>query len=110
MHCGAGRICQTKGEVAECICIPDCPEETDKRRHVCSNKNETWPSDCSVYQQRCLCNAKEAGCKNPDNIHLHIDYYGECRILEVNVNKTKTKKRFSDLLLSYAFLCNINYQ
>jgi len=78
MHCGAGRVCQLEGEEAKCICIPDCPEETDIRRHVCTNKNETWSSDCSVYQQRCLCDNKEPGCLNPENVHLHIDYYGAC--------------------------------
>lgn len=78
MHCGAGRICQLNGNEAKCVCIPECPEESDVRRHVCTNKNETWPSDCSVYQQRCLCDTKSAGCRNPDNVHLHIDYYGSC--------------------------------
>jgi len=78
MHCGAGRICQLNGNEPKCVCIPDCPEEEDTRRHVCTNKNETWPSDCSVYQQRCLCDTKAAGCRNPDNSHLHIDYYGAC--------------------------------
>lgn len=63
---------------AKCVCIPECPEETDLRRRVCTNKNETWPSDCSVYQQRCLCDTKADGCLAPLNIHLHIDYYGEC--------------------------------
>ncbi|XP_037954449.1 SPARC-like [Teleopsis dalmanni] len=78
MHCGAGRVCQLNGIVAKCVCIPECPEETDVRRHVCTGKNETWPSDCAVYQQRCLCDTHEPGCKNPDNVHLHIDYYGVC--------------------------------
>lgn len=78
MHCGAGRVCQLEGVEAKCVCIPECPEESDIRRRVCTNKNETWPSDCSVYQQRCLCDTKSAGCLTTDNSHLHIDYYGEC--------------------------------
>ncbi|XP_013112968.1 SPARC [Stomoxys calcitrans] len=78
MHCGAGRVCHLEGVTAKCVCIPECPEETDTRRRVCTNKNETWPSDCSVYQQRCLCDTKDPGCLNPSNTHLHIDYYGEC--------------------------------
>uniref|UniRef100_D3TLT3 Matricellular protein osteonectin/SPARC/Bm-40 n=1 Tax=Glossina morsitans morsitans TaxID=37546 RepID=D3TLT3_GLOMM len=78
IHCGAGRVCQLEGMEAKCVCIPECPEETDLRRRVCTNKNETWPSDCSVYQQRCLCDTKADGCLAPLNIHLHIDYYGEC--------------------------------
>lgn len=78
MHCGAGRVCQVEGVEAKCVCIPECPEEKDLRRRVCTNKNETWSSDCAVYQQRCLCDNKAAGCLKPDNSHLHIDYYGEC--------------------------------
>lgn len=78
MHCGAGRVCQLEVVEAKCVCIPECPEEADVRRRVCTNKNETWSSDCSVYQQRCLCDTKAPGCLNPDNSHLHIDYYGEC--------------------------------
>ncbi|XP_030370569.1 SPARC [Scaptodrosophila lebanonensis] len=78
MHCGAGRVCQMADDKPECVCIPECPEESDVRRHVCTNKNETWPSDCAVYQQRCLCDTKAAGCRDPDNTHLHIDYYGTC--------------------------------
>lgn len=82
MHCGAGRVCHLEGVTAKCICIPECPDESDVRRRVCTNKNETWPSDCSVYQQRCLCDNKEPGCLNPANTHLHIDYYGECHELK----------------------------
>ena len=78
MHCGAGRVCQLYGEEAKCVCIPECPKEMDVRRHVCTNKNETWPSDCSVYQQRCLCDTKSDGCVDPKNSHMHIDYYGVC--------------------------------
>ncbi|KAH8312678.1 hypothetical protein KR044_012130 [Drosophila immigrans] len=78
MHCGAGRICQMNKDKPECICIPECPEESEQRRHVCTNKNETWPSDCAVYQQRCWCDIKAPGCLNAENAHLHIDYYGAC--------------------------------
>ncbi|XP_055905130.1 SPARC [Eupeodes corollae] len=81
MHCGAGRVCHSTGEEAECICIQDCPEENDTRRHVCTNKNVTWPSDCSVYQERCFCDTKDERCTNPSNSHLHIDYYGACQEL-----------------------------
>ncbi|BFF92078.1 SPARC [Drosophila madeirensis] len=78
MPCGAGRICQLNDGKPECVCIPDCPEEVDTRRLVCTNTNETWPSDCSVYQQRCWCDIQHEGCRNPDNAHMHIDYYGTC--------------------------------
>lgn len=80
VHCGAGRICQldNTGE-PQCICIPSCPDEIDQRRKICSNHNETWSSDCAVYQQRCLCETKDEKCKGEQYRHVHIDYYGECR-------------------------------
>ncbi|XP_014094065.1 SPARC [Bactrocera oleae] len=78
MHCGAGRVCQVHGTEAKCVCIPECPEEPEARRHVCTNRNETWLSDCAVYRQRCLCATNAPGCLNPENSHVHIDYYGPC--------------------------------
>lgn len=79
-HCGAGQVCDINedGE-AECICIPNCPNEVDPRRKVCSNHNETWGSDCEVYQMRCWCNHGLAACKGEEFKHVHIEYYGECR-------------------------------
>ncbi|XP_055384784.1 SPARC isoform X2 [Condylostylus longicornis] len=81
MHCGAGRICQSNGDTAECICIPDCPQEIDLRRHVCTNKNETWPSDCAVYREKCLCDTNHHLCKSSQYRHIHIEYYGVCKEL-----------------------------
>lgn len=79
IHCGAGRICQAEEKTASCVCIPDCPIEDDSRRRVCTNFNQTWPSDCEVYRQRCLCDKKDPACKDKQIKHIHIDYYGECR-------------------------------
>lgn len=79
-HCGAGRVCKTTDEnVAECICIDQCGEELDPRRKVCTNYNETFGSDCEVYQARCFCDANDERCRGPDYQHVHIEYYGECR-------------------------------
>ncbi|XP_063388263.1 SPARC isoform X2 [Cydia fagiglandana] len=80
VHCSAGRVCEIDehGE-AVCNCIKECPDETDLRRKVCTNHNETWPSDCEVYQQRCLCLDGSEACKGPEFHHLQIEYYGECR-------------------------------
>ncbi|XP_067010558.1 SPARC [Anabrus simplex] len=79
-HCGAGQVCDIneQGE-AECICIPTCPDEADPRRKVCSNHNETWGSDCEVYQMRCWCNHGLESCKGDRYKHVHIEYYGMCR-------------------------------
>lgn len=80
-HCGAGRVCRLNDEgEAMCVCIPTCPEEREPRRKVCTNHNETWGSDCEVYQMRCLCEEGSEMCDDPQvKKHLHIEYYGECR-------------------------------
>ncbi|CRL07118.1 CLUMA_CG020115, isoform A [Clunio marinus] len=83
IHCGAGRVCQVEDFSAHCVCIPECPEETDPRRKVCTNRNETWGSDCEVHRQRCLCDTKDDRCSNSKNSHIHIDYYGECKQLQI---------------------------
>lgn len=79
-HCGAGRVCRSTdlGE-AECICVEFCDEEIDPRRKVCTNYNETFGSDCEVYQARCFCDSDDSRCRGPDYQHVHIEYYGECR-------------------------------
>lgn len=79
VRCGAGRICQAEGSEAKCVCIPECPEEPDSRRKVCTNLNETWDSACEVHRQRCLCNTDDPRCRGEEVKHVHIDYYGGCR-------------------------------
>lgn len=79
-HCGAGRVCKITEEGAgECVCIEQCDEEIDPRRKVCTNYNETFGSDCEVYQARCFCDTGDSRCRGPDYQHIHIEYYGECR-------------------------------
>ncbi|XP_071528735.1 SPARC [Panulirus ornatus] len=82
MYCGAGRMCVVNdaGE-GECRCVNVCGQETDVRRRVCSNHNETWMSDCELYRQRCLCQEGDESCLSPDYSHAHIDYYGQCQDL-----------------------------
>ncbi|XP_058128034.1 SPARC [Anopheles coustani] len=81
VRCGAGRVCSanTATQHAECICIPECPYESDPRRRVCTNQNETWDSACEVHRQRCLCNTNDPACRGEQVRHVHIDYYGTCR-------------------------------
>lgn len=79
VRCGAGRICQAEGNDAKCVCIPECPEELDSRRKVCTNINETWDSACEVHRQRCMCNTNDPRCRGEEIKHVHIDYYGQCR-------------------------------
>ncbi|XP_034936803.1 SPARC [Chelonus insularis] len=79
-HCGAGRVCKVTEEGgAECVCIETCDEERDPRRKVCTNYNETFGSDCEVYQARCFCDSGDDRCRGPDYQHVHIEYYGHCR-------------------------------
>ncbi|XP_013190393.2 SPARC [Amyelois transitella] len=80
VHCSAGRVCEIDehGD-AVCNCIKECPHETESRRKVCTNNNETWPSDCEVYRQRCLCLEGSPQCRGPEYHHVQIDYYGQCR-------------------------------
>lgn len=65
---------------AQCICIPECPEENDPHRRVCTSRNETWASDCEVFKQRCFCDTKDVRCNRLFS-NIYIDYYGECRQL-----------------------------
>jgi len=78
--CGVGRECSlTEKAEPVCTCVTRCAVETDPRRQVCSNHNETWSSDCAVYKQRCECVDGMEGCLDPKNEHLHVEFYGQCR-------------------------------
>jgi secreted protein acidic and rich in cysteine len=76
------------------VCIPECPEENDPRCKVCTNRNETWGSDCEVHQQRCFCDIKDERCNNGKNSHIHIEYYGECKTLQVKFGKIPMRATF----------------
>lgn len=84
IHCGAGRVCEADGDSASCVCISECPHQSDPRRMVCTNRNETWNSDCDVYRERCLCDTDDARCKSADLKHIHINYYGQCKEMPVS--------------------------
>ncbi|XP_049870565.1 SPARC [Pectinophora gossypiella] len=89
VHCSAGRVCEIDehGD-AVCNCIKECPYETDSRRKVCTNHNETWSSDCEVYRQRCLCLDNSELCRGAQYHHVQIEYYGACREMpECNDNE-----------------------
>lgn len=81
--CGPGKECELDedGE-PQCVCVKFCPPETDERRKVCSNHNETWGSDCDLYRMRCLCTEDLEGCKRHKYKHVHIDYYGACKVIK----------------------------
>jgi len=79
VHCPAGKECVEEGEEGVCECVEECAEEFDRRRHVCSNHNQTFQSDCSLYQARCWCEEGDGRCRQERTRHAHIEYYGECR-------------------------------
>lgn len=82
VRCGPGRECVINEDAtATCECVTKCQPETDPRRKVCSNHNQTWESDCELYQMRCLCEDEKDGCKGEKFEHVHVDYYGTCREL-----------------------------
>ncbi|RXG68785.1 SPARC protein [Armadillidium vulgare] len=80
IFCGAGRECMIseKGE-GLCRCVERCENIDDDRRKVCSNHNETWPSDCELYRMRCICSEGGEECRSDKYEHVHIDYYGTCQ-------------------------------
>lgn len=78
-HCGAGKECRVDDVgVASCQCVQSCPEETDPRRMICSNHNETWNSDCELYRMRCLCKEGSQECADSKYDHAHVEYFGTC--------------------------------
>jgi len=82
IRCSAGRGCVISEQgKAVCTCVEKCETETDPRRRVCSNHNETWMSDCDLHRQRCLCEEDLPGCQEDKYQHLQIDYFGQCQQL-----------------------------
>lgn len=79
-YCGTGRTCATndKGKPF-CDCVTECVVETDERRKVCSNHNETWNSDCELYQMKCWCENSHKTCTKKKYEHVHVEYYGTCK-------------------------------
>lgn len=60
---------------------------------VCTDHNETFPSDCEVHRQRCLCLTKHEDCKSPQYSHVQIDYYGVCREMPVGFSAVVLYKK-----------------
>merc|ERR1711892_1396810 len=65
VHCPAGKECVEEEEEGVCVCVKECGVEHDMRRHVCSNHNQTFQSDCSLYQARCWCEEGDSRCWPP---------------------------------------------
>ncbi|MCP9265588.1 Sparc protein [Dirofilaria immitis] len=87
--CGWGKECIVdNGGEPICKCISKCPSsDDDPLDQVCSNTNETFPSLCELYRERCLCKHKLQECKNKANSKVHLEYLGACKELEPCTNE-----------------------
>uniref|UniRef100_A0A5S6R300 Follistatin-like domain-containing protein n=1 Tax=Trichuris muris TaxID=70415 RepID=A0A5S6R300_TRIMR len=83
--CGWGKECKLneKGKPT-CHCATECPQgpTPDPLDRVCSNTNVTYSSICHLYRERCRCRRDMPSCTNPKHKHLHLQYLGECKVLE----------------------------
>lgn len=80
-RCSRGEECIIENEKAKCICYRQCPDEPDTRFQVCSVRNETFPSECHLDREKCLCKTGDQSCKYSSPKKLRLDYYGACREL-----------------------------
>jgi len=66
-----------------CECSRRCPEpESGYDNSVCSNQNETFPTLCHLYRERCICRRNSENCKNEEHQKAHLQYLGTCKVLE----------------------------
>lgn len=79
--CYRGETCVLKDAKAVCICTPDCSfySRNDRRIEVCSNKNDTYHTECDLDRDHCLCKRKEPGCTRPGGNKIQVEYYGKCQ-------------------------------
>uniref|UniRef100_A0A4D5RVL7 Putative matricellular protein osteonectin/sparc/bm-40 n=1 Tax=Ixodes scapularis TaxID=6945 RepID=A0A4D5RVL7_IXOSC len=60
VRCGPGRECVINDDMtATCEGVGTCQPETNPRRKVCCNHNQTCNSDCELYKMRCFCEGRE---------------------------------------------------
>nr|ACV72069.1 osteonectin-like protein [Phragmatopoma lapidosa] len=83
ISCGLGETCVIKpNRKAACECIEECYENKDPRAMVCSTQNVTFPSECELYRQRCLCRNKDKECDKPKYKKGHLHYFGTCKVMD----------------------------
>jgi len=85
--CGWGKECVIVdgGRGAKCECATRCAEvaSPDPYDKVCSSHNETFPSLCHLYRERCMCKRGMAGCEDKAHAKTHLEYLGQCKNLEI---------------------------
>ena len=49
---------------------------------MCTNTNETFRTDCEVYQKRCFCEEDiTEQCHDPEKFkHMHVEYFGTSQV------------------------------
>ncbi|XP_029105170.1 follistatin-related protein 3-like isoform X1 [Scleropages formosus] len=67
VSCGPAKVCKMKGGRPQCVCSPDCPEET-RGRAVCGTDGRSYGDKCALLLARCQ--------GQPD---LDVMYQGECQ-------------------------------
>uniref|UniRef100_A0A914V4Y4 EF-hand domain-containing protein n=1 Tax=Plectus sambesii TaxID=2011161 RepID=A0A914V4Y4_9BILA len=83
--CGWGKECIVdKKGTPTCECIRECPNlpDPDPFDQVCSNQNETFPTLCHLYRERCLCKHKSDKCDDTVHAKAHLEYLGACKELD----------------------------
>uniref|UniRef100_A0A0K0E5X8 Kazal-like domain-containing protein n=1 Tax=Strongyloides stercoralis TaxID=6248 RepID=A0A0K0E5X8_STRER len=81
--CGWGKECIDDGKgKPSCQCIRECPKNTNDNDKVCATNNQTFPSLCELYQQKCYCKQSKEECKDTAYSKIHLDYLGECKQIE----------------------------
>ncbi|KAL3877298.1 hypothetical protein ACJMK2_035028 [Sinanodonta woodiana] len=77
-QCSRGETCVLDEGVPQCICRGPCPEESNPVYQVCSTKNNTYPSECDLDRDHCLCKHEKPDCSVPGARRVHLDYFGPC--------------------------------
>ena len=71
---------------------------------MCTNTNETFMTDCEVYQKRCFC---EEGiteqCHDPEKFkHMHVEYFGAS---QVEPGWARANRRLGCIIWAELFWC-----
>jgi hypothetical protein len=102
--CGWAKECVTdKKNRPVCECIAKCPTfDNDPQDQVCGSNNQTFPSLCELYRQRCLCKKRGGNteCESPAYSKIHLEYLGACKELDICTDELMSQfpERMSDWL------------
>jgi len=103
--CKRGEMCTVDKRLkARCICIPKCDvtPEGDHRYEVCARHNVTYPSECQLNRDHCLCRRRLEGCSREGVGKIRLDYYGACQ--ELTPCNARESKQFPARMREWLFL------